>query len=304
MGGKLFSVYIWGMICTMKNAVKVFWEGVSKRWVVVFALFFVLFVMPFFSLIAPGFDVANSEEEPETIKVNRLFSRLIQVYHPDKYNAINREIELFFRDNDIASLRYYEKVFSFEKGRETESVAYHEKYDIDGEDFENFGMGFVDEEYSGQGAAEQGDVDLFAALTRELCGEHEHTLSFFDLYSLDGELDLSDYGIVRIEGIEGCVHITSLNLSGNRIENVSPLAGMTGLESLFLAENRISDIECLGALTGLRELDLSFNEIADVSVLTSLHGLQFVNLTGNRLKSPAADEAIRRLREKDVIVVY
>ena len=246
--------------------------------------------------------------EPGGIRKNRLFSKLIRIYHPDRYNAINSEIDHFFRNNDVDSLKRYERVFAFEPPQETASVEYHEDYDIDGEDFYQFGMDVVDEEYSICDCDEPKrsvGIDAFEALQRELCGDTKYTISPFDLHSLDGELDLSDYGIANLDGIEGLVNITSLNLSGNMIHDVGPLAALKDLESLFLAENRISDIEALGSLSGLREIDLSFNDIEKADVLLDLDFLEFVNLVGNGPKKGAAgDGTVEALRKKNVIVIY
>jgi len=243
--------------------------------------------------------------ESGSIQKNRLFSRLIQTYHPDKCNAINSEIDRFFRDNDVDSLKRYERAFTFERMQKTVSVEYHEDYDIDSEDFSQFGMDIVDEEYLSCDEDEDPEriveIDVYEALQRELCGDMKYTLSPSDLHSLDGELDLSDYGIMHLDGIENLMNITSLNLSGNMIEDIRPVAVLRGLESLYLAENRISDIDTLCALNGLREIDLSFNDIEKVDVLLNLDNLKYVNLTGNRLKNLAATDA---LRKKNVIVIY
>jgi hypothetical protein len=253
-----------------------------------------------------GLDVSS-------MRKNRLFSRLIQTYHPDKFNLINDEIDSCFKKNDIEALKHYERVFMFEWGSSPILVEYSEVYDIDTEDFDRFGMGIVDisifdtrivdeylhyDEQDDQERSEE--IDIFDALQRELCGGLAYTLSQFDLNSLEGDLDLSDYGISNIEGIEHCVNIASLNLSGNRIFDINPLASLTNLESLFLSENRIRDINSLSALTGLRELDVSFNDIEKADVLLSIDTLKYVNLAGNRIKN---EEVTERLRNRNAIVI-
>ena len=243
--------------------------------------------------------------EVEALKKNRLFSRLIQTYHPDKFKLIIREIEGSFKNNDIETLKQYERIFTFDRRGEAVVVDYSEDYDIDTEDFYQFGMDIVDDEHFSYDEVDDPErtveVDVYEALQRELCGDIKYTLSPFDLNSLDGELDLSDYGILHLDGIEHLMNITSLNLSGNRIWDLGPLASLLNLESLFISENRIRDIEPLRTLSSLKELDVSFNDIENADLLLDLENLNYVNLAGNRIKNESVADA---LREKNIIVVY
>jgi hypothetical protein len=243
--------------------------------------------------------------ESGSIQKNRLFSRLIQTYHPDKCNAINSEIDRYFRNNDVDSLKRYERAFTFERTQRTVSVEYHEEYDIDSEDFYQFGMDIVDDEYlsceEDEDSERTVEIDVYEALQRELCGDTKYTLTPFDLNSLDGELDLSDYGILHLDGIEHLMNITSLNLSGNRIRDLEPLSSLLNLESLFVSENRIRDLQPLRALSSLKELDVSFNIVENVDSLSDLENLKYVNLTGNSI---ANELEVDKLREKRIIVVY
>ena len=122
-----------------------------------------------------------------------------------------------------------------------------------------------------------------------------------DLAGLEGELDLSDFEIADLDGVEYCVNITVLNLSGNNLRRIGPLALLRRLASLFLADNAIENIDCLCELSSLRELDISFNRIEDISVLETLEGLVYVNILGN----PLADtRTVERLMKRGVIVIY
>jgi hypothetical protein len=244
-----------------------------------------------------GLDVASTEK-------NRLFSRLIQTYHPDKFNLINLEIDNYFKKNDFEALKQYMRIFTLDWRSRPIAFEYSEDYDIDTEDIERFGMGVVGAEYfSNQEDTDSestAETDFYEAVKRELSGELAYTLSPFDLNSLEGELDLSYYGISNIEGIGHCANITSLNLSGNRIIDLRPLSDLANIESLFLSENRISDIESLGSLTGLRELDISFNDIEKADALLGLENLKYVNLTGNRIED---EELVQNLRKRNTIVI-
>ena len=236
---------------------------------------------------------------------NRLFSRLIQTYHPDKYNLIIRGIESSFKSNDFKTLKQYERMFIFHRADGTLDLNYSEDYDLDTDDFRQFGMDVVDDGYFDRDEDDETgstvEMDFYEALQRELCGDVKYTLSSFDLNSLDGELDLSDYGISHLEGVEHLTNIVSLNLSGNGIGDIGPLASLSNLESLFISENCIRDMETLRKLSGLREIDVSFNDIERADPLLSLENLEYVNLVGNRI----ADESVLdTLRDKGIIVVY
>jgi len=239
------------------------------------------------------------------LKKNRLFSRLIKTYHPDKFKLIIREIDGSFKNNDTEALRKYERIFSLGRDGGKIAVEYSEDYDIDTEDFVRFGMAIVGDEYFRYGEDDEpersADIDFYEALRRELCGDMKYSLSPYDLNSLDGELDLSDYGISHLDGIEQLINITSLNLSNNRICDLGPLTSLSNIESLFISENHIRDIEALGTLHGLKELDVSFNDIENADLLLDLENLNYVNLAGNRIKNESVADA---LREKNIIVVY
>ena len=243
--------------------------------------------------------------EVAALKKNRLFSRLIQIYHPDKFKLITREIDGSFKNNDIEALKKYERIFTLDMAGGKMAVEYSEDYDIDTEDFDRFGMAIVGDEYFRYGEDDEPerstDIDFYEALRRELGGEMKYSISPFDLNSLDGELDLSDYGISHLDGIERLINITSLNLSGNRICDLGPLASLSNLESLFVSENLIRDIEALRTLHGLKELDVTFNNIENADLLLDLENLNYVNLAGNRIGNESVADT---LREKNIIVVY
>jgi Leucine-rich repeat (LRR) protein len=58
-------------------------------------------------------------------------------------------------------------------------------------------------------------------------------------------LDLSGWGIERLEGLEMAANLTALNLQGNNVSDLSPLVGLTQLENINLRGNRVTDLSPL-----------------------------------------------------------
>ena len=103
-----------------------------------------------------------------------------------------------------------------------------------------------------------------------------------DLASLVS-LPADDIGISSLEGLQYCVNLTYLDLSGNYISDLSPLQGLAQLEYLYLDVNNISDIGALANLAQIYYLDLSGNYISDLSPLQGLAQLQYLYLDVNSI---------------------
>ena len=96
------------------------------------------------------------------------------------------------------------------------------------------------------------------------------------------------YGIFIIEDLDltllaGCINLTELNLSANRVSDISPLAGLTHLKELYLSENKIVDIRPLAGLVNLQKLDLQHNRISDITPLSGLTQLEKLYLNSNQI---------------------
>jgi Leucine-rich repeat (LRR) protein len=253
-----------------------------------------------------GIDASN-------IDINRLFARIIQIYHPDKIIKIQNEFETHYKNNNIAELVRLKNIYIFkeitrndilppdEESDETYSYSdadfgYDEKFRYD-DDF------IHEEEFAEQEdvSFSYGEYGFIEAINRLVFGNLDLTVSADDLQGLNGELDLSDYEICDLEGIEYCISINGLNLSGNNIRNINRLSYITQLESLFLSGNIIQNIDGLSGLFNLKELDISFNEVEDISVLLNLENLSFVNMMGNPIKD---EGTIKALTDRGVLVIY
>ena len=159
-------------------------------------------------------------------------------------------------------------------------------------------------------------------------GNPEGPITDDDLAGLS-ELNAYKRDISNLSGIERCVNLEALDLSGNKISDinslrelidlrhlflmynqirdVSPLSGLFKLETLGLGSNQLRDINVLSGLTNLSILDLSDNQILDISPLvrnTGLKGDDFVILAGNPLDDEAYKSHIPTLTERGVYLEF
>lgn len=243
-----------------------------------------------------------------------LFANLIQSYHPDKLAHILKSIEAAYSSRNLDALLLLKETYIFETGtvaaeelpfsdgrRESYGYdegefGYREKNSRDADD--------EDDEYDG-GVYERDAFDdegsFTAAVNRAFFGGLDTALTAHDLSNLEGELELGDFDIRDLRGVEYCVNIKLLDLSCNRIERIGRLAELYLLEKLFLSDNRIEDISALRGLDSLVEIDLSFNMIESIDVLVGLRNLQYVNVMGNPLQNL---RAISQLAARGVVVVH
>lgn len=250
--------------------------------------------------------------DPSGISINRLFANIIQNYHPDKLTKIHNEIELYYRENKIEELLRIKNIFVFDEPVQSipylQDVEVEEAYTYRDEDFGYYEKTvydddtFTEDEFIDPDELfEDREFGFIEVVNRFFFGNLDYTLNISDLQDLDGELDLSDYDIIDLRGIEYCININSLNLSGNNLRKIERISSLTRLESLYLSGNSIQNIDCLSTLTNLKELDVSFNEIEDISVLDKLENLLYVNLLGNQIKDTGI---IKELTEKGVLVIF
>lgn len=242
---------------------------------------------------------------------HHLFMKAIQVYHPDRLNVVWDRIAQARASSDgsaldslLQLLRYHpEGVGSpqrrFDRPAEEEGEEEAEEYGVDEDEF-----GYDDFEEAGDFDAEDGwDPDegtFYSAIRSVLFGNLDFSPDPADLAKLEGELDLSDFDLHELDGIEYCRSLTALNLSRNNLDNIYCLKDLVKLEALDLAENDLEDADALGGLVNLVELDLSANDIDDVAFLDRLPRLRYVDLTGNPVRTRAV---LARLEARGVIVI-
>jgi hypothetical protein len=236
---------------------------------------------------------------PEEMKGSAIFFALVKHFHPDRHAAIMKEIEDAYVKGDGTKLELFRNAFfsvpaTKEKPRtDIEFEPEDEEYAYDADDYYDY--------FDGDAVSESDDeFDFWSAIKSALHGNLDFEIGPEDLEYLAGELDLSDRGLVDIDGIEHCLRITTLDLSKNSIARIENLAELGELRELSLAENEIADIDCLAPLSSLEILDLSGNEIEDASVLLDLDNLRVLDIRDN----PLADRGVlAALRERSVVVV-
>lgn len=78
-------------------------------------------------------------------------------------------------------------------------------------------------------------------------------------------LNAANLNVANLEGLQFCVNLNRLNLTGNVVREIGQIANLTKLVQLHLADNEIMDIEAIAGLLALEYLDLSgeTNVIAD-----------------------------------------
>eukprot|EP00741_Cyanophora_paradoxa_P018375 tig00000204_g17742.t1 len=107
-------------------------------------------------------------------------------------------------------------------------------------------------------------------------------------------LQLIRRGIRWIEGVEMCINLQELNLSGNAIEKIENLGTCAKLKRLILTSNKISRIEGLEGCVTLEHLALQDNQIHNIDDVSSLaacknlKSLFLKNLDGSQ-RNPVCD---------------
>ncbi len=242
------------------------------------------------------------------------FLKLIKHFHPDRLELLLRDVDDSYASGDEQKLLFFKRLITADteaKKREAErfSFDHSEYYAYDGKEDSFDEDGFeTGSEYDCEGGSPYEDdaaeavenFDFISAITAEYLGNTSRYFKPADLAELEGELDLSGYGIGDLSGLEYCVNLSILNLSGNCISNLYEVQFLAYLRELYLSDNQIEDLDVLRRLNELEILDLSNNEVEDISALLSIDSLKFVDLR----KNPVRDkEALDRLKSRCVVVI-
>lgn len=251
----------------------------------------------------------------------RLFSRLIVLFHPDKLNDYHNQINGCKDQVSLEVYRYLGAVLEQIDllNEHTENVlldpeAFEEEYgwnyrptDDDyyllNEEEEPQSPWFdeenIDERYffsEGQGTP---DGSFLTALKRKIYGPVHFDFPVHLLEDLE-EIEMAEYEIEDLDGIEFCTYARVIDLSYNQLFDISKIAACANVQELYLANNQLRYIDALAQLQDLRMLDVSGNKINDASPLFYLQALEFVNLLGNPI--PLAQ--VLELKKRGVTVVH
>lgn len=238
----------------------------------------------------------------------RYFSKLMMLYHPDRGDFHRNEIAKLAAKNDYDGLLGYSHILLLGRIEEIaatlssyEDIDYSPVYEWD-VNLEGFTVITVKE--SGQTRPKHKTFHhskgytFYDAIKIRMYGRTNISFPPHYLEDLE-EFELSQSGIIDLDGVQYCIHATILDLSDNTISDISLLWDLKRLEELNLADNKIGDIDTLANLRNLKTLNLSDNPVRDVSSLFNLDKLDYVDLKGTCVP----DQQIRQMEELGVTVV-
>jgi Leucine-rich repeat (LRR) protein len=243
--------------------------------------------------------------------MNRCFSKLIATYHPDKGNYYRQEIENIYHSGKPEDLEQFNHIFIFQNKEQITTIEnqsvdigfeyeYEYVWDYEAEGYQYFND-MDDEDYGSDSIFFNepiNDGTFYSAVKRKIYGNMEIDLPAYYLEDFE-EIGMADYEIENLDGIEHCIHVTKLDLSGNNLSDITDLCQLKQLEELYISGNQIYEITALGYLKKLRFIDLSYNSIDDLSPVLQLDGLQYINVVGNHIP----ESQLQMLTEKNVLIV-
>ena len=143
------------------------------------------------------------------------------------------------------------------------------------------------------------DAALEAAVRKELRTMEGEALKAEDLRDLYF-LRAPGAGIETLDGLERCVNLALIDLSGNKVSTLDPLAPLVDVQSLDLSENAIGSLDPLAELTKLQYLKVDGNQIADLGPLAGMEKLSALYASGNKIVDLGPLEGLARLTSLDL----
>ncbi|MCK4747874.1 MAG: leucine-rich repeat domain-containing protein, partial [Bacteroidales bacterium] len=226
-------------------------------------------------------------------KINRVFSRLIMIYHPDRLTQSLNQLEGAFERGDfeeLYSMSHILNVQNLEPEHVTvssimteEDLAEEFGWDAQADGFSYF----MDQDTYEREMEEEDELDytnrsFLTALKRRVYGNLNVDFPMYLLEDLE-EIEMTDYEIEFLDGIEACRHVRVVDLTNNNLTDVTDLKDLHQIERLYLSNNHIGMIDSLSNLTVLQVLDISYNDVDDLSPLFELSHLTYLNIMGNRI---------------------
>ncbi len=240
-------------------------------------------------------------------KVNKIFSRLIMLYHPDRLRPNLELLEKAYKADDFESLYSMSHILTvqnLEPGHVAlssvlteEDLAEEFGWDDDADGFSYF----MAEEEPEQDEYEYSGVErrsFLSVLKRRVYGNLNVDFPMYLLEDLE-EIEMADYELEDLDGISACHYARAVDLSNNNLTDISELGELRQVERLYLSNNQIGLIDVLNMLSVLQVLDISYNDVDDISPLFELHYLSYLNVMGNRI--PAWQ--LEKLQLKGVSIV-
>lgn len=235
--------------------------------------------------------VVNEHTPCKEEKVNKIFSRLIMFYHPDRISQNIEQMEKAYRAGDFESLYSMSHILTVQN-LEPEHVVLSSV--LTDEDLaEEFGWDDSADGYSYFMAGEELEQELdeesgldqrsfISVLKRRVYGNLNVDFPMYLLEDLE-EIEMADYELEDLDGISACHYARAVDLSNNNLTDITELGELRQVERLYLANNQIGLIDSLYHLSVLQVLDISFNDVDDISPLFELSHLSYLNVIGNRV---------------------
>lgn len=213
------------------------------------------------------------------------FSKLIMLYHPDRCQFYETEINDLADSNDFDKLSRYAHILKLESIEEIadslnhdEEIDYSPVYDWD---YTADGFSIInDDKTEASAESEFIGYDFYDAVKIRQFGNTEIEFPSYYLEDIE-EFELSSSNINDLEGVQYCIHAKSLDLSVNEISDISLLSGLKYLTELNLSDNSLTEIDAIINLTHLKRLSISNNPLQDISALFELESLEYVDISGN-----------------------
>jgi len=224
-------------------------------------------------------------------KINKVFSRLIMLYHPDRLSQNLKLLDDAYKGGDFEILYSMSHILSVQN-LEPDHVLLSSV--LTDEDLaEEFGWDESADGYSyfmaGDELEQEVDEDtgldrrsFLSVLKRRVYGNLNVDFPMYLLEDLE-EIEMADYDLEDLDGISSCHYARAVDLSNNNLTDISELGELRQVERLYLANNQVGLIDALYNLSVLQVLDISFNDVDDISPLFELNYLSYLNVMGNRI---------------------
>ncbi|MCK5691206.1 MAG: leucine-rich repeat domain-containing protein [Bacteroidales bacterium] len=233
--------------------------------------------------------VVNEYTPSNEEKINKVFSRLIMLYHPDRLTQNLKQLEQAYQGGDFETLYSMSHILTVQN-LEPEHVLLSSV--LTEEDLaEEFGWDEGADGYSYFMAEEESEEEedaglerrsFLSVLKRRVYGNLNVDFPMYLLEDLE-EIEMADYELEDLYGISACHYARAVDLSNNNLTDISELGELRQVERLYLSNNQIGLIDALYNLSVLQVLDISFNDVDDISPLFELNYLSYLNVMGNRI---------------------
>jgi Leucine-rich repeat (LRR) protein len=235
--------------------------------------------------------VVNGYTPCEEEKINKVFSRLIMFYHPDRLSQNLKQLDQAYCNDDFETLYSMSHILTVQN-LEPEHVVVSsviteedlaEEFGWD-DDADGYSYFMYDKDYE-EDAFEDSDYDLRTFLTvlkRRVYGNLNVDFPVYLLEDLE-EIEMADSELEDLDGISACRFARAIDLSNNSLTDISELGELRQVERLYLSNNQIGLVDALDNLTVLQVLDISYNDVDDLSPLFELTHLSYLNVMGNRI---------------------